>query len=195
MEIWRSFTMRLFERVVRTEWGGIHEGFTERILRSFLYQFMYYSYNGMQGFWLRKALELTRKYSAPIFFCFPPIARQQQKILLPRLAYVCVLYYYMICRFYDLIYIVADRDNGKNEKRRSEFAHMLVHLHLLQTIRPLKNEKRVRTHALCIFIHCRQWGYCRRRGFCTHACASYFDEGSTYFFMKTNHLLLQFWIW
>ncbi len=122
-----------------------------------------------------------------LFFYFPPIAGQQQKILLPGLAYVCVLYYYMTCRFYDLIYIAADRDNGKNEKWRSEFAHMLVHLHLLLTIRPLKNEKRVCTHALCIFIRCRQWGYCRRRGFCTYACASYFDEGSTYFFMKTNH--------
>lgn len=126
------------------------------------------------------------------FFYFPPIARQQQKTLLPRLAYVCVLYCYTTCRFYDLIYIAADRDNGKNKKRRSEFAHMLVHLHLLQTIRPLKNEMRVCTHALFISIHCRKWGYCRRRGFCTHACASYFDEGRTYFFMKTNHLLLQF---
>ncbi len=193
MEIWRSFTMRLFERIVRTEWGRIHEGFTERIPRSFLYQFMYYSYNGMQGFWLRKALELAWKSSAPFFLTSPLLQGNNRRLCfqgLPMFVY-CIV----ICRFYDLIYIAADRDNGKNEKQRREFAHMLVHLHLLQTIRPLKNEKRVSTHALCIFICCRQWGYCRRRGFCTHACASYFDEGSTYFFMKTNHSLLQFWIW
>ncbi len=193
MEIWRSFTMRLFETVVRTEWGGIHEGFTERILRSFLYQFMYYSYNGMQGFWLRKALELARKSSAPFFFTSPLLQGNNWRFFfqgLPMFVY-CIV----ICRFFDLIYIAADRGNGKNEKQRSEFAHMLVHLHLLQTIRPLMNEKRVHMRALCIFICCRQWGYCRRRGFCTHACASYFDGGSTYFFMKINHLLLQFWIW